>query len=141
MKDSDRKRGTGKGKGGYQRSQFSNNVVGKNGTVMVAGVPHLSCKSCGGLQSDHGTSTHDGWAAAAKQGVPFVLPAGHPLAVAAATATGSTQPTLPSSAGTAATLPSTAGTAATAAPVGADAAGGSPGLSCSAFERYQAGNC
>ena len=77
--------------------------IGKNGIVMVAGVPHLNCKSCGGLQPDHGSGSHDAWAAAAKQGVPFELPADHPLVVTKSTAAGSTKPTLPSSAGTVAT--------------------------------------
>jgi len=122
VKDRDKK-GRPPKKGGYQRSQFSNAAVGNNGIVMVAGVPHLNCKKCGGLQPDHGSSTHDPWAAAVAAGAPYVLPPSHPLAIAALakstvdTATGAT-----------------AGTAATAS-VGADAAGGSPGISRSAFER------
>ena len=52
---------------------------------------------------------------------PYTLPPGHPLAVAKAVkATGSTVPT-------------SSGTAASS--IGADAAGGSPGISRSAFER------
>ena len=124
VKDGDKKDSNKSGKGGYQRSQFSNNVVGKNGIVMVAGVPHLNCKKCNGLQPDHGSSTHDPWAAAAAAGTPYTLPPGHPLAVAkAANVAKATGSTVPTSSGTAASS------------IGADAAGGSPGISRSAFER------
>lgn len=121
VKDSDKKGSSKPVKGGYQRSQFSNNVVEKNSIVMVAGVPHLNCKKCNGLQADHGSSTHVPWAAAAAAGTLYTLPPGHPLAVAkAAKTTGSTVPPL-------------SGTAASS--IGANAAGGSPGISRSAFER------
>ena len=111
--------GDKKQSGNYQRSQFGSAVVGANGIVMVAGVPHLSCKICGELTTTHGTKTHPEWA---KNPDAFCLPSNHPLALAH----------LAKGTANAATGQST-GTA--AAPASTDAAGGSPGISRSQVEQ------
>ena len=111
-----------KGAGNYQRSQFGS-MMGPNGIVMVSGVPHLNCKSCGGLTTTHGTKSHPEWA---KNPATFKLSADHPLFIAHKASS--------TSSGTTATTAASTATAASAAD-SADAAGGSPTISRSQIER------
>ena len=80
-----------KGTGNYKRSQFGANMM-KGGVVMVNGIPHANCKTCG-LTTTHSTGSHKEYLA---NPAVFCLPATHPLAQAkAASGTGQTGPAPP----------------------------------------------